>query len=97
MCTWLSSWNCARQRHVFASFLQSTSGTEEAEGGYHAQSALGQYLHRCCLDFEDLSLEVCLSPCCSQTHAHEMFLQHGHVLYMHAFRMESSAANRKYE
>ena len=95
--TWLSSWNCARHRHTFASFLQSTLGTEEAEGGYHAQSVLGQYLHRCCLDFEDLTLEVCLSLCCSRNHALESLLLHGHLFLMHAFQMESSAANRNYE
>ena len=38
--------------------MQGSSDLEEAQGGFHPLSALGQYLHRCCLDFEDLTLEV---------------------------------------
>ncbi len=38
--------------------MQGSSELEEAQGGYHPLSALGQYLHRCWLDFEDLTLEV---------------------------------------
>ena len=51
------------ERHVRASvWLQRNTDGRDVEGGYHQSSALGQFLHHCCLDYEDLTLEVLPTP-----------------------------------
>ena len=54
---------CLADCHVRPSvWLQRNTDGRDVEGGYHQTSALGQYLHRCCLDYEDLTLEVLPTP-----------------------------------
>ena len=56
-------YRCLAERHVRPGvWLQRNTDGRDVEGGYHQSSALGQYLHRCCLDYEDLTLEVLPTP-----------------------------------
>ena len=63
LCDIVMMHRCLAERHVRPSvWLQRNTDGRDVEGGYHQSSALGQYLRRCCLDYEDLTLEVPPSP-----------------------------------
>ena len=63
MCFTVMMHRCLAECHVRPSvWLQRNADGRDLEGGYHQSSALGQYLHRCCLDYEDLTLEVLPTP-----------------------------------
>ena len=68
LCCVVIMYRSLAERHVRPGvWLQRNTGGRDVEGGYHQSSALGQYLHRCCLDYEDLTLEVLPSP----PHSHQ--------------------------